>query len=150
MLTVTEIIQYILSVTPSAANESSPGAEIPFHSIPNASFNTPLHWAALNGHLSSVQLLVETGAYISKENSAGHDALFEAERGGHDEVAGWLAGVLAKKEGGQGAEIDMDGAEGQENERDKGSKHPGKVASGSLEGVEEGIEKVRIDGETPP
>ncbi|MCJ1358078.1 MAG: hypothetical protein MMC33_008076 [Icmadophila ericetorum] len=132
----TDIIQYILSLpTPSSSCiASSISNEIPFYSLPNASFNTPLHWASLNGHLHSVQLLVDAGGDVTAKNSAGHDALFEAERGGHDEVAGWLAGVIAKKESNQGPDIDMDGMDSKES-------GPGEeVANPAVADVEGGME----------
>ena len=58
--------------------------------LQNASGNTPLHWAALNGHLLAVQLLMEAGADPTVLNKAGKDAVYEAETGGKDEVATWL------------------------------------------------------------
>ena len=45
----------------------------------NKSNNTPLHWAALNGHVEILLLLLQHGADPSTLNAAGHDALFEAE-----------------------------------------------------------------------
>ena len=47
----------------------------------NNSGNTPLHWAALNGNLECVKFLVRAGADPSIRNAAGHDAVFEGERG---------------------------------------------------------------------
>lgn len=58
--------------------------------LQNASGNTPLHWAALNGHLPAVKLLVEAGADPTVMNTAGKDAVYEAEANGKDEVAAWL------------------------------------------------------------
>jgi len=46
---------------------------------PNKSGNTALHWAALNGHVDILVVLLQHGADPSILNSAGHDALFEAE-----------------------------------------------------------------------
>ncbi|KAL9585139.1 MAG: hypothetical protein Q9212_001705 [Teloschistes hypoglaucus] len=60
--------------------------------IQNEAGNTPLHWAAMNGHLEVVELLVESGADLRVQNQAGHDAAFEAERGGKEEVVAWLLG----------------------------------------------------------
>jgi uncharacterized protein len=45
----------------------------------NKAGNTPLHWAALNGHVENLLLLLRYGADPSILNAAGHDALFEAE-----------------------------------------------------------------------
>jgi uncharacterized protein len=45
----------------------------------NSAGNTPLHWAALNGHVEVLLLLLSHGADPSILNAAGHDALFEAE-----------------------------------------------------------------------
>ena len=58
--------------------------------LQNASGNTPLHWAALNGHLPAVQLLMEAGADPTVTNKAGKDALSEAEAAEKNEVAAWL------------------------------------------------------------
>lgn len=38
-----------------------------------------LHWAALNGQVDTLLLLLQQGADPSILNEAGHDALFEAE-----------------------------------------------------------------------
>ena len=56
----------------------------------NHSGNTPLHWAALNGHLEAVKLLVAAGADPSIKNNAGKVAAVEAEEAGKDEVVSWL------------------------------------------------------------
>lgn len=56
----------------------------------NKQGNTPLHWASLNGHLNVVQILVDAGAEFSSRNSAGHLAVFEAERAGKGEVVEFL------------------------------------------------------------
>lgn len=56
----------------------------------NAAGNTALHWAALNGHLAVVQALVRAGADVGVLNGVGQDAVFAAEAGGKEEVAGWL------------------------------------------------------------
>lgn len=74
-----------------------------FLNLINASGNTPLHWASLNGHLEAVKLLIEAGGDITIFNKAGHDAVFEAEVNDKKEVVDWLLGhveALEKSVGG--------------------------------------------------
>lgn len=66
----------------------------------NDAGNTPLHWAALNGHLDSVKLLVESGADVTIINQAGHDAVFEAEINDKKEIVDWLLGAVEELENG--------------------------------------------------
>ncbi|CAL8583928.1 ankyrin repeat-containing protein [Xanthoria parietina] len=76
-----DILQYLLpSSTPSPLNTN----------LPNTSGNTPLHWAALNGHLDAIKILLAAGADPAILNVAGHDAVYEAERSGKQEVVEWL------------------------------------------------------------
>ena len=56
----------------------------------NAWGNTPLHWAALNGHLESAKALIGSGANLSIKNKAGHDAVYEAGINSKDPVVEWL------------------------------------------------------------
>lgn len=72
----------------------------------NESGNTPLHWASLNGHLSSVKLLIEAGADVTIINTAGHDAVFEAEINDKKEVVDWLLGAVEALEKGIGGSGD--------------------------------------------
>ena len=58
--------------------------------LQNAAGNTPLHWAALNGHLPAVKLLIKAGADPTAINRAGKDAVYEAEASEKTEVATWL------------------------------------------------------------
>jgi len=74
-----------------------------FLNLTNASGNTALHWASLNGHLEAVKLLIEAGGDITIFNKAGHDAVFEAEINDKKEVVDWLLGhveALEKSVGG--------------------------------------------------
>lgn len=56
----------------------------------NAWGNTPLHWAALNGHLEAVKALLAAGATAGIKNEAGHDAVYEAEMNSKNSVVEWL------------------------------------------------------------
>ena len=65
----------------------------------NKSGNTPLHWAALNGHLDAVKVLLEHGADPTITNHKGHDPIYEAELNDKSDVVEWVL-----KEGGEGLE----------------------------------------------
>lgn len=56
----------------------------------NAWGNTPLHWAALNGHLEAVKALLAAGASIGIKNKAGYNAVYEAELNSKNSVVEWL------------------------------------------------------------
>ena len=97
--------------------------------IQNSSGNTPLHWAALNGHVEAVKVLVAADADASLTNKAGKDAIYEAEANGKNEVAEWLltegkwlergvSGSGGKVEDGVVGEGAEDGAEGEEGSDD--------------------------------
>ena len=75
--------------------------------LQNASGNTPLHWAALNGHLPAVKLLIEAGADPSVMNRAGKDAVYEAEVNEKDEVAAWLLTEGKGLESAAGVDLDQ-------------------------------------------
>jgi len=142
------------SATSSATNgsttntPSSPSSYLV--NVQNASNNTPLHWAALNGHLLCVQKLVALGADPRILNSAGHDAVFEAVRGDKAEVADWLlekCGELEEGIGGAGMEEEekAGGEEGLVKEIGKGGA--GQEGGGSgLELEEEVGEGVAVNG----
>lgn len=68
----------------------------------NEAGNTALHWAALNGHLECVKLLVQSGADVTMINRAGHDAVFEAEINDKGSVVDWLLGAVQELESGIG------------------------------------------------
>ncbi|KAK6433144.1 ankyrin repeat-containing protein [Oleoguttula sp. CCFEE 5521] len=77
----------------------------------NAQGSTPLHWASLNGHLPVVKLLIEAGADMWIKNSAGHLAMFEAERADKGEVVQYLLEAGGK-------EVESLGHEGQPSSED--------------------------------
>jgi uncharacterized protein len=71
----------------------------------NQAGNTALHWAALNGHLEAVKVLLEHGADPTITNGRGHDAVYEAELNDKREVVEWVL-----KEGGEGLEEGVAGS----------------------------------------
>jgi hypothetical protein len=75
------------------ANASPNGKEPDrnFVNSTNKEGNTPLHWAAYNGQLEVVKVLVSDGsADMWIKNAAGHLAMFEAERAEKSEVVQYL------------------------------------------------------------
>ena len=80
----------------------------------NKSGNTPLHWAALNGHVEVLVLLLQHGADPSILNAAGHDALFEAELNEKTKAAEALLAEGKELESG----LDVNGADAEHEEED--------------------------------
>ena len=62
---------------------------------PNNNGSTALHWAALNGHMDAVKLLVLAGGARAIKNNSGREAVDEAERAGKQDVATWLLSVAS-------------------------------------------------------
>lgn len=91
-----EVVEYLLSLLLPPEQNDTASADKSAPSLvnhKNISGNTPLHWAALNGHLLCVKALVAAGADASIINEAGHDAVYEAEcsgKEGGNEVSQWL------------------------------------------------------------
>ena len=78
-----------------------------------------MHWAALNGHVAAVQILVDSGVDVWVKNAAGNLPVFEAERAEKDEVVAVLliAGgkedeEKSRREGNGEAEEQAEGVEG--------------------------------------
>ena len=92
---ITEVIKLLFS-----ASAEKPAPEL-INAVNDAG-NTPLHWGALNGHLESVKLLIQSGADVTIINRAGHDAVFEAEINDKKEVVDWLLGAVEELENGIG------------------------------------------------
>ncbi|EGP85190.1 unnamed protein product [Zymoseptoria tritici ST99CH_3D1] len=77
----------------------------------NKEGNTPLHWAAYNGHLPVVKTLLGVGADMWLKNAAGHLAMFEAERADKNDVVQHLLEAGGK-------EVEKAGVEGQASAED--------------------------------
>lgn len=79
-----DTVKYILSFVPKDELKA-------FVNLENETGNTALHWASLNGHLEIVQLLCdEYDADPFIRNSFGHDAIFEAENNGKEDVENYF------------------------------------------------------------
>lgn len=124
----------------------------------NSAGNTPLHWAALNGHLESVKLLMQSGADVTIFNSAGHDAVFEAEINDKGAVVDWLLGAVEELEKGIGstgeassADSIEEGIEGAQDGIDWNAKtlHGESTADGSsVEEVRKQMEGIKTGDST--
>jgi hypothetical protein len=79
----------------------------------NLAGNTALHWAALNGHLESVKVLLDEGSDPTITNQRGHDAVYEAELNDKMEVVEWVL-----KEGGEGLEEGLGSGVGEGDDGD--------------------------------
>lgn len=138
-----EIIQYLLEhLTPSetagehatTADKSAP--ELVNHR--NVSGNTPLHWAAMNGHLEIVKVLVGSGADVGVRNEAGRDAVVEAEMSSKEEAQKCAEWMLKNGEGlerGLGGGPEAEGAleevveDGQDEQKETNGEVNGKDTS---------------------
>jgi uncharacterized protein len=110
-----DIIKLVLSLTPVPATSdvSASNAQVPqLINLPNKSGNTPLHWAALNGHLEGVKVLVDAGADLLAKNNAGHDVVYEAELAGKEDVVNWLLSAGKEDQIAQEEEVDEKELEG--------------------------------------
>jgi hypothetical protein len=110
----------------------------------NKEGNTPLHWAAYQGHLPVVKILLGVGADMWAKNAAGHLAMFEAERADRNEVVQHLLEAGGK-------EVEKAGVEGtaaadEVGDEDEGEEVEFRMAAGSATGQANGAEDVEMDG----
>ncbi|PPJ54929.1 hypothetical protein CBER1_06094 [Cercospora berteroae] len=101
---------------------SAEGTPAVFVNHGNKEGNTPLHWAAYNGHLAIVKLLIAAGADMWQKNAAGHLAMFEAERADKNNVVQYLLEAGGK-------EVERAGEEGQPSEEDVEDVQEGEASS---------------------
>jgi hypothetical protein len=109
---------------------------------PNKAGNTALHWAALNGHVEVILILLAHGADPSILNATGHDALYEAEVNEKEKAVevllregGQLEGVVGGHE---------DGEEYDDEEEDEDGEDAGEESSPDEKGAKEEMD-VMID-----
>ncbi|KAL1632587.1 ankyrin repeat-containing protein [Neofusicoccum ribis] len=146
----TEILDVIRTTLTSAAPspEHAKQTYSSFVNLKNSAGNTALHWAALNGHLSAVKTLVSLGADATILNTAGHDAVFEAEQNGKNDVVGWLLVEGGALDTVVGALKEEETAESSKNgeKDDEGEDVEMKFSMGdtSETGVEKGVENLQV------
>ncbi|THG99956.1 hypothetical protein EW145_g7162 [Phellinidium pouzarii] len=90
-------------------------------SAANSAGSTPLHWAALNAHLSAAKQLVQHAngpgtALVDIRNAAGHTPLGEAELAGWEEGARWFVEVMNIEEAPKGVEAEVGESEEEADE----------------------------------
>lgn len=129
---LTDLLPALLAKLSTETSSKANGAPQPSPLINhgNKEGNTPLHWAAYNGHLPVVQFLVEAGADMWIKNAAGHLAMFEAERADKSEVVQYLLEAGGK-------EVESGGVEKQPTEDDVAETHEGESSSSA--GADGGI-----------
>jgi ankyrin repeat protein len=142
-----EIVKTLLDfqdTSDSNNSEERPPAPVAIVNAKNKSGNTPLHWAALNGHLDVILLLLKQGADPTILNAAGHDALFEAELNEKQEAVDLLLGEGIGLDQGLGGEGGEDG-EDTEDVEDVAVNGSGSDAKGKEEDVARGDDQMDID-----
>lgn len=133
MGTMIGIMKYLASLITDFATPISLRSAI--LNLQNGSGNTALHWAALNGHLEAVKILIAAGANSLVKNKAGHAAGYEAEINSKEDVVEWLF-----KEG------DLDAAAADDDDSTLGDGDGRKNSDTKMRGssMEEEVEKLNL------
>lgn len=129
---LTDLLAVLLSQLTGPDRESVGNHDVllsPLINLGNKEGNTPLHWAAYNGNLEVVKKLLAVGADMWLKNSAGHLAMFEAERADKNDVVQHLLEAGGK-------EVEKAGAEGMPSAEDMEEVQEEEEAAGSGQAVE--------------
>ncbi|KAI5799201.1 ankyrin repeat-containing domain protein [Peziza echinospora] len=143
------------STAPTESSSSSSTPTQPPHILTtpqNTAGNTPLHWASVNGHLSTVKALVELGnADATVQNKAGRDPVFEAELADHGDVVDWLLRscgelevAIGAGERGKGGDDSSDEEEEEKKEKAVEGKGKGKKEVAVVDAVSKGVESLEV------
>lgn len=64
----------------------------------NEQGNTALHWAALNGNLEVVEILVKNGGDCKIKNNVNISPIYEAQQRNHEKIAEFFLNTMVEEE----------------------------------------------------